>query len=495
MLGAAGAAVDYGRWQNARVATQSAMDAAVIAGTRALMENGGDADHALKVAADYYAKNVISRSDDVIDTISFQLNAEGTGVAATGNAELPTTFLSLLNISALSLVDASKAQGAAAEVGEASPGGDLEISLMLDVTGSMCDDGEGPCTSGSKLTALKAAARNLIDTVVWDDQSQYTSKVAIVPFSTRVRVGKNGAGGGIMKKVTDLNPTWSGYYKMCINGSGGGGSEDGITWTCNQYQTQNHSGWKIMPCVTDRFYDSGWKFDLTDTAPGTGKWLNAHDGSRMTLSRDSSNTVPTTETGTSSKPATHWNYTPQGACFDVAEANEIMPLSNSAAALKSRIDGLQAFGSTAGVLGTAWSWYTLSPNWKTVFDGNSEPKAYSLLSQTNETGAPKLRKIAILMSDGVYNTMRGWKGQDQQFMSDNAVAMCNAMKQKGIEIYTVGFALDNLMPAERDLAENTLRSCGSTIDHFYKSINVEQLQAAFKSIGAKVVKSSVRLTQ
>ncbi len=51
--------------------------------------------------------------------------------------------------------------------------------MMLDVTGSM---------AGQKLQDLKDAAKDLIDIVVWEDQSKFTSKVALVPFSEDVRL-------------------------------------------------------------------------------------------------------------------------------------------------------------------------------------------------------------------------------------------------------------------------------------------------------------------
>ena len=60
---------------------------------------------------------------------------------------------------------------------------------MLDTTGSM---------SGQKILDLKAAAKDLVDIVVWDDQSQYTSKIAIAPFSAHVNVG------GYLDRVTDV---------------------------------------------------------------------------------------------------------------------------------------------------------------------------------------------------------------------------------------------------------------------------------------------------
>ena len=59
-------------------------------------------------------------------------------------------------------------------------GGSIEVSLMLDITGSM---------AGQKLTALKTAAKDLVNIIVWPDQSEHTSKVALVPYSMGVNVG------------------------------------------------------------------------------------------------------------------------------------------------------------------------------------------------------------------------------------------------------------------------------------------------------------------
>jgi len=53
LLGAAGAALDYGRLYKVESRTQQAMDAAVLAGTRVLMETGIDAK-ALKVAKEFF---------------------------------------------------------------------------------------------------------------------------------------------------------------------------------------------------------------------------------------------------------------------------------------------------------------------------------------------------------------------------------------------------------------------------------------------------------
>ena len=97
------------------------------------------------------------------------------------------------------------------------------------------------------------------------------------------------------------------------------------------------------------------------------------------------------------------------------------------------------------------------------------------------------------MTDGAFNTLRVNKDEDQQTVSNVAVAICNNMKAQGIEIYTVGFALDQLTSAQRGIATATLQACGSGIDHFYDSLSVPQLESAFRDIAIRL--SGLRLSQ
>lgn len=58
---------------------------------------------------------------------------------------------------------------------------DLEVALVLDVTGSM---------AGTKIADLRTAAKDLVDIVVKDTQTPYYSKVAVVPWSSGVNLGE-----------------------------------------------------------------------------------------------------------------------------------------------------------------------------------------------------------------------------------------------------------------------------------------------------------------
>ena len=162
---------------------------------------------------------------------------------------------------------------------------------------------------------------------------------------------------------------------------------------------------------------------------------------------------------------------------------EIVPLTSDAHQLKVAIRAFTDGGTTAGHLGTAWAWYTLSQQWGGVFTGASQPGPYSDLSVRLSNGAPKLRKIAVLMTDGEYNT--SYSGTSSTTQARN---LCAAMRATGIEVFTVGFALGN-----NATAVDTLRRCASAPTNFYNTTTGDELKLAFRDIGLKT--SPLRLAK
>jgi Flp pilus assembly protein TadG len=412
-----GLAVDYGRFVNARSQTISATDAAVLAGARAMQTNGGDQNAALDVARAYYSQATKNRLSLTNDTINFAISDNATAMVATGNATIITPFMGIAGTRSLPILrndgsDYSKAVLAVGGNAELN----LEISMMLDITGSM---------AGQKLKDMQSAASDLINIVVWTDQSKYTSKVAIVPFAYDVRLPTSGANA--FKLAT-------GYTKSTSS-----------------------------PCVVERIGTEKY----SDAAPKSGQYVMAHSSS--------SNKVSPT--------------------CDLSSTEEVLPLTSDKSTLLSKISGLKTEGSTAGHIGTAWAWYMLSPNWYSLWPASSTPAAY---------GTDKLKKIAVLMTDGEYNTSytsNGYavsesisgtkvtcKGAANGCSSVQAVALCNAMKAKGIEVYTVGFQLGG-----SQLAINTLSSCATDASHFYNSSTGDALKAAFRDIALKI--STLYLSQ
>jgi hypothetical protein len=460
----------------------------------------GNVEGALATAKSFYLKNITGRVPVKSDTVEFITADNNSAITITGAASIRTTFLNVVGFTELPLVSpASSTMPKASFRSTLSGSSNIEISLMLDLTGSMCDDGKGPCDSGTKLSGLRTAAADLVNIVVQDTQSPYTSKVGLVPFSTRIRVEPGNGDGSLMKKLTNLDPRWTGWNYDCIGGTGTEGGESSGTWNCPRYESVHKVNWQIMPCVSERTYNGASviasRMDYTDDAPGPGKWLNAHAGDRMPFFYDSSDTANTTDTGqTPGSPASQWNYDqPGGWCEDAPEENVVAPLSSDKTALQTKIGAFTAAGATGGANATAWAWYLLSPKWSSIWTGTSTPGSYADVAARQPNGAPVLRKVAVLMTDGAFNAFRTAKEQDATVISNHAKQLCTNMKAQGIEIFTVGFALDKLTAAERPLAEDMLKSCGTDLSHFYSSLTVPELQAAFRDIALKV--TPVRLTQ
>lgn len=420
-----GAAVDMGRWLNARDQTIGAIDAAVLAAGRALQMNSKDPAGALAVAQKYYAEGIKGRLKTKTDTISFEIVDNGLAVKAKGNATIATPFMGVC-CGATAVKELPLLQQSGAEYSKAvlAVGGNaemnLEISMMLDTSGSMGSNG--------KLQDMKDAAKDLVNIVVWDDQSEYTSKIALVPFSGDVRLP-----GGWAGQVTD--PTWPGNR---------------VKWHRGKAYNYLKNG-----CVAERAGPD----KHTDAYVTGGKYVMAA-------------------------------YTKDGDCSQVSSHNEVLPMTNSKPTLIDHIDDLEIGGGTAGHIGTAWSYYMLSPNWAPLLPALSDPVAYN---------TPKYKKIAILMSDGEYNYTYDNEGVPTSAKGSNgsangnssaaqALATCNQMKQSGIEVYTVGFDLGG-----NQTAINTLKNCASSQQNFYEAEDGEALKNAFRDIALKI--STLYLSQ
>jgi hypothetical protein len=243
------------------------------------------------------------------------------------------------------------------------------------------------------------------------------------------------------------------------------------------------------------------------------------DGGRQPLSESSLDIPVTYGTGISPPGVARntndyfWsaNYAWDGGCWNswgggVPNTNIVMPLTSDKAALKDRLNSLTAYGPTAGPEATQWSWFMLSPKWSAIWPDSSLPAAYSDTVTTTTTGAPKVKKIAILMTDGVYNSYRSqisnssWTNTPAQ-LSAYAQKVCQNMKNAGITIYTIGFGLNELPEADRELATTTLQQCstnhqiqdGSWVYNFYDANSTSALKSAYTDIGQQLTK--LRLTE
>jgi Flp pilus assembly protein TadG len=438
-----GMAVDYARFVNARTQTIEATDAAVLAGARALQSNGGDQTAAVKVAETYYQQATKNRMKLVAnsDTIDFAVTDNGTAMITKGNAQIATPFMNVAFLGStkaqsLPLLHSNGSDYSKAVLAVGGNGqNNLEISMMLDISGSM--------GTGTKMQDMKDAANSLVDIVVWADQSQYTSRVAIVPFSAEVL------------------PT-SSLFKYATGQATGSASPstqtESVTTGSGKNQKTTNYTYKPTTCVAER----GGQ-DYSDTAPSNGHYVLRE-------------------------------YTTNGSC-GISSKGVVQPMTSDKTALHSLINSLVDGGNTAGHVGTAWAAYMLSPKWAPGLPTASQPTAY---------GTAKVNKIAVLMTDGAYNQEHDSKGvatgQNGAGASVNSISsaeqakqVCTSMKNNGIEVYTVGFNLDGNSASDEALAIDTLSKCATDANHFYNSSTGDALKSAFQNIALKI--STLYLSQ
>lgn len=160
-----GGAVEVLSALGARSELRQAADAAALAGARARDNNELTAQQFFNVNLD---QSTIDAAGVELD-LTWDAADRSMQVAAT--TQVNTILLGLAGIDRIELTAFSEARS------DVRP---LELSLVLDVTGSM---------SGTKIAALRSSASSMIDILYDSPQAQDNVRTAIVPFAERVNLG------------------------------------------------------------------------------------------------------------------------------------------------------------------------------------------------------------------------------------------------------------------------------------------------------------------
>ena len=293
LMGMTGAAVDYTRANTVKAAMQSALDSAGLM----LSKDAADLSAAqLTQKTQAYFNAIFQRPEaqnvQLTQTISspqpgsFQLNL-------TATATVSTTFAAMLGVNQIDVhANAQIVWGIKK----------LNLALALDNTGSMAQSG--------KMTALKEAAHNLINTLKTASTTPGDVQVSIVPFATDVNVGISNKNADWVRWTE-----WDAANGTCSSTSYTSQSDcqsHGRTWTPKAHSTWNG-------CVMDRDQNN----DVQNTMPTvTGTDFPAHQAS---------------------------------AC-----PTALMPLSYDWAALNAKVDAMTPAGNTNTTIGLALAWQTLT---------------------------------------------------------------------------------------------------------------------------------------
>ena len=281
---AAGSAIDFSRVANAKANLIAGLDSSAL--YAAAITDKTEAQ--MKVLARAYLDQNYKNTGDA-EVTDFDLHNFADRVEVTGKVKVKTWFMSVGGITNVDVPAESQIMKA---------GSSIEVSLVLDVTGSMGNPIGG--TSGTKIDSLISAANSFVDTVVWSSQTPYYSKVAIVPFSIGVNVDTYAdAARGTLTAGTCTTPGCVKYKKS------------GTTYNSTK-------------CVSERIGSAAY----SDAAAGPNPVGRIYDTSTAT-------------------------------CDGI---QPIVPLTNDKTVLHNTINALVDGGSTAGQIGMAWGWYMISPD-------------------------------------------------------------------------------------------------------------------------------------
>lgn len=357
MMVTTGIAIDFSRQEERRELIQNTLDRAALAAASLSQEIDPKA-----VVADYLTKAGLGGLD--VDPLVEQgSNREWRRVTIVAKDTMPTLFGGLVGVETLSANANSRAEESV---------GNVEISMVLDVSGSMNDPVyDNSCTGTcpqTRLDYLKSAARGFVakmfDVVQPVGAPAGRLSISVVPYSSNVYLGPD------MQQAYTLSNDYS-----IINSN---------YWIaqCADFDATAMASIPIdgSQVLTRTMYGSS--ADIGDTI-SESSWYNY-------------TTNPLNET---------WNN-----CFNYSQ-NRVVPLSNTESGLDTYLQSLTALGGTSTDIGAKWGLALLDPSAQdemakiTSIDSalSDRPIAY-----TGDT-----MKVLVLMSDGnnstAYSTLPGYR--------------------------------------------------------------------------------------
>lgn len=369
----------------------------------------------------------------------------------------------------------------------------VELALVLDTTGSM---------AGSKIATLRVAAAGLV-TSVFNATDTGTVKVALVPFAQHVNMGiasRNQPWAVVPADehywVPDIH-TPSCSHEVCTgtedytcqvpdygpgtcNGSNPTygtctGYNDGVpyTYSCQtgstpttyscQVQTGSHNG-----TCTRRTGCHDENYPVCPPPVDNGYWVDHHFYGCY-----GSPPYPDNVSDNNANRKYH-------GLMDVTCSTEAIPLTANSSAVVAAINAFTASGETYIPAGLAWGFNMLT---------KPQPMTEALAYDTTGPNI-KPRKILVLMTDGAntkqmnHNDPRGPHTVDV-FPAPEAdqytTELCNNIKAKGIEVYTVAFEISN-----NTAATNLVKACATDNDHFFNATSQSALLDAFEQIAQSI---------
>ncbi|TPN43140.1 MULTISPECIES: TadE/TadG family type IV pilus assembly protein [unclassified Mesorhizobium] len=457
---AAGFSVNISQLYNAKSSLQGVVDAAVTSTARDLTTGvikEADADNSVKAFLVANSAAGILQPDQVVLD---KLIVDKTAKTVQANVHVDVAlYFPLFGIGDMQRVAASTTALYSDKA--------VEVAMMLDITGSMAKRG-----NVDKIGDLRAAARNAVQTMLQNqDPKRPRIRVAIVPYASGVNAGKLAENVYAETQGSSELPPVAGSSLLVAK-----------------------TGKALLPSFSDYISIVGAAMPHPDNCTTERKNKNGD----ADLSADGPDTVRTDRNGKKYYALVNRDDHLDGGGMNRCPDAEVIPLTADSDALLDSIDDFRAAGYTAGAIAIQWTYYMLSPQWRTAI------KNAGLGNGASDADAKKIAKVAILMTDGQFNTAFAGAGGSYNGQGDlargNAEALCGNMKNDGIEIFTIGFDLNDkdMSATERDQAKAVLKGCSSkdasaAERHYFEASTGAELDAAFQEIIRNTEK--VALTQ
>ncbi|WP_372885655.1 pilus assembly protein TadG-related protein [Shimia sp.] len=334
MIGGVG--IDVIRSEMKRTRLQHTLDRAILAAADLNQERDPQA-----VVEDYFAKSGMT---DYLASVTVDDGLNYRVVEASASMDIKTHFIKVFGIDKVAVPASGRAEERI---------GNLEISLVLDVSGSM--------NSNSRLTNLKIAAKDFIETMA-DNSEEGALSVSIIPYATQVSIPET--------LFDTLNASVTG--DVDVETALDGGTSDKAA----SQQGYSH-------CI--HFDDDDFATTALDPAD---RWTQALHFSPWSY-----------YDGRDNDP----KELVQSPVCRADSASEAMVLQGDVATLKSYIDGLYATGNTSIDLGMKWGAALLDSSTRASIGYMIEQGAVS----SDFTGRPYGKdggetslKVIVLMTDG-----------------------------------------------------------------------------------------------
>ncbi|WP_417249933.1 pilus assembly protein TadG-related protein [Celeribacter sp.] len=243
----AGIGVDLMRHEALRTELQGTLDRAVLAAAN--LDTNADAE---EVVTDYFEKAGLG---EYLNDVQQTGNGNQRTIYAEVKGIVPTFFLKLVGIETLELGTHAKAQQGIT---------DLEIAMVLDVSGSMRDY--------SRISNLRSAGEKFSEIVFGNSDPDHIA-VSVVPYSTQVNVGQDVLGAF---DIDDAHNT-----SACINFEGQDFSSNGLYFKDNDDGRHYEQTMHFDPFY-NRSYNSGLSLETCNPSSSNTALLFSRSESAVT---------------------------------------------------------------------------------------------------------------------------------------------------------------------------------------------------------------------